>query len=195
MENILKSGSPSLAKHGVLMIGFGTGLCALGSLMAKPANEQLGYVLAAALTVLCLLISISLGLRGNETMPQRLTVAYLMAGASSIACCLILWLIQSAAVDLRILGILAGILGLLWGSWYLRLAFHFQSNSIKAFILCSLAATTSSFGIIIATRSGLSKLAIVTLVGCYMIVLGVQVYLTAAFLHLEYARARVLEQQ
>lgn len=196
MANPLRIGSPSLTKHGVLMIGFGTALCALGTLMAKPTNEQLGYMLAGALTVLCLLITcIFLGTRENRTFPQRLGAIYLIVGASSIACSLIFWLIQAASVDLRALGILAGVLGLFWGSWYMRLAFQFQSNATKAFILCSLAATTSSFGIILATRSGLSKLTTVTLVGCYMIILGVQIYLTAAFLHREYARARVLEQQ
>ena len=197
MGDILKIGSPSLTKHGVLMIGFGTALCALGTLMAKPINEQSGYVLAATLTVLCLLITcISLGIRENKTAPQqRLVATYLIVGAATIACSLLFWLIQSASVDVRVLGILAGILGLFWGSWYMRIAFQFQSSSIKAFILCGLAATTSSFGIIIATRSGLSKLATVTLVGCYMIILGVQIYLTAAFLHLEYARARAVEQR
>ena len=196
MANTLGIGSPSLTKHGVLMIGFGTALCALGTLMAKPTNEQLGYVLAAALTVFCLLITcISLGIREKGTLPQRLVATYLIVGASSLACCLIFWLIQPASVDLRVLGILAGILGLFWGSWYMRLAFQFQSNSMKAFILCGLAATTSSFGIILATRSGLSKLTTVTLVGFYMIILGVQIYLTAAFLHREYARVRVFEQQ
>jgi hypothetical protein len=196
MAKTLRIGSPSLTKHGVLMIGFGTALCALGTLMAKPINEQLGYGLAAALTVLCLLITcISLGIRENRTLPQRLIATYLIVGVSSIACCLIFWLIQPASVDLRVLGILAGILGLFWGSCYMRLAFQFQSNSMKAFILCGLAATTSSFGIILATRSGLSKLTTVTLVGCYMIILGVQIYLTAAFLHREHARARVFEPQ
>jgi hypothetical protein len=196
MSDTLKIGSYSLTKHGVLMIGLGTAVCALGSLMATPIYEQIGYVVAAALTALCLLVAcVPLGMRENRTRPQRLITGYLIAGASSIVCCLMFWLIQSASVDLRVLGILAGLLGLFWGSWYVRLAFQFQSNSIKALILCTLAATTSSLGIMLATRTGLSRLITVTMVGCYMIMLGIQIYLTAAFLHREYARAQVLERE
>jgi hypothetical protein len=196
MANTLKIGKHSLTNHGVLMIGLGTALCALGSLMARPMREQIGYALAAALTAICLLIAcISLGIRENRIIPQRLAAIYLMAGASSIVCCLVFWLIQSASIDLRVLGVLAGLVGLFWGFCYMRLAFQFQTSSIKAPILCAMAATTSSIGIILATRSGLSKLSSVTSVGCYMTLLGVQIYLTAAFLHREYVEARVIDGQ
>jgi hypothetical protein len=196
MANMLKFWSNALTKHGVLMIAFGTALCALGSLMAKPMGEQIGYVVAAALTALCLLTAwLSLGIRQKTAIPQRLSSVYLMGGAASIVCSLIFWFVQSASIDLRVLGILAGLVGLLWASWYMRLAYQFQSDSIKAAILCGLAAMTSSIGIIVATRSGLSKLSSVTAVGCYLIVLGVQIYLTAAFLHREHARALVIERQ
>lgn len=196
MTNTLKTGSHALTKHGVLMIGLGTVLCALGSLMTKPMREQMGYVFAAGLTALCLLIVCSsLGIRENKALPERLKAIYIIVGASSIVCCLLSWLIQSPSIDLRVLCILAGLVGIFWGSWYMRLAFHFQSSNIKAFILCGLAATTSSIGIIVATRSGLSKLSSVTAVGCYMIALGVQVYLTAAFLHRDYVKARITDRQ
>jgi hypothetical protein len=182
--------SKSLTKNGVLMIGLGTALCALGSLMAKPINEQLGYLLAEVLTALCLvLVCVTAGIRENDALPRRLGAVYLAAGAASIVCCFALWLVQSASVDLRLLGILAGLHGLVWGAWYLKLAFHFQANSAKQLTLVAAAATTSSLGIILATRSGLSKLTSVTAAGCYMIVLGMQLYLTSAFLYREYARA------
>jgi len=195
MAAALESKSKSLTKNGVLMIGLGTVLCALGSLMAKPMNEQLGYLLAEVLTALCLLlVCVSVEVRANKALPQRLSAIYLAAGAASIVCCLVVWLIQSATADLRLLGILAGLHGLVWGAWYLRLAFQFQSNSIKQLTLVATAATTSSLGIILATRPGLSKLGSVTAVGCYMIVLGMQLYLTSAFLYREYARATVLSR-
>jgi hypothetical protein len=182
--------SKSLTKNGVLMIGLGTALFALGSLMAKPINEQFGYLLAEVLTALCLvLVCVTAGIRENDALPRRLGAVYLAAGAASIVCCFALWLVQSASVDLRLLGILAGLHGLVWGAWYLRLAFRFQANSIKQLTLVAAAATTSSLGIILATRPGLSKLSSVTAVGCYMIVLGMQLYLTSAFLYREYARA------
>ena len=192
MAAALKLKSKSLTKNGVLMIGLGTALCGLGSLMAKPINEQSGYLLADLLTALCLLlVCVSVGIRENTVLPQRLSAVYLTAGAASIVCCLVFWLVQSASADLRLLGILAGLHGLVWGAWYLRLAFQFQSNSTKQLMLVVTAATTSSLGIILATRPGLSKLGSVTAVGCYMIILGMQLYMTSAFLYREYAKATV----
>jgi len=196
MASMLKFWSNALTKHGVLMIAFGTALCALGSLMVRPVREQIGYAVAAGLTALCLLTAwLSLGIRKKTTVPQRLNRVYLIGGAASIVCSLIYWLVQSASIDLRIVGILAGLVGLLWASWFMRLAYQFQSSTFKAAILCGLAATTSSIGIIVATRSGLSKLSSVTAVGCYLIVLGAQIYMTAAFLYREHLRALIIERQ
>lgn len=192
MATVLQLQSKFLTKYGVLMIALGTALCALGSLMARPMNEQLGYLLAEVLTALCLvLVCVTAGIRENHALPQHLGAVYLAAGAASIVCFLALWLVQSASVDLRLLGILAGLHGLVWGAWYLRLAFQFQANSIKQLMLVAAAATISSLGIILATRPGLSKLGSVTAVGCYLIVLGMQLYLTSAFLYREYSRAAV----
>ena len=196
MATALKSMSVSLTKNGVLLIGLGTAMCALGSFMAKPTHEQLGYVLAEVLATLCLLIvGFSAGIPENPMPPRRPGTVYLAAGASSLLCCLIFWLIQSASIDLRLLGILAGLHGLFWGTWYMRLAFQFQSNSIKQLTLAALAATTSSLGIILATRPGLSKLGSVTTVGCYMIILGLQLYLTSAFLYRDFAKATIRNEK
>jgi uncharacterized membrane protein HdeD (DUF308 family) len=192
----LKSTSVPLTKNGVLLIGLGTAMCALGSFMTKPTHEQSGYVLAEVLAVLCLLIvGVSVGIGENPMLPRRPGTVYLTAGAASLVCCLIFWLLQSASIDLRLLGIVAGLHGLFWGTWYMRLAFQFQSNSIKQLTLAALAATTSSLGIILATRPGLSKLSSVTVVGCYMIILGLQLYLTSAFLYREFAKATILNEK
>lgn len=173
------------------MIALGTLVCALGSLMARPVREQVGYVLAAVLTAACLLIAFrSLGIMKTRTMPQGLMRVYLAAGALSIACCMVFLLVQPGAQDIRVLGILAALLGLFWASCYMRLAFHFSANPLQSGTFSILAATTSSLGIILAARSGLSKLDVVTADGCYMIMLGVQVYLTAAFLHREFERVQ-----
>jgi predicted secreted protein len=195
MVKMLRTGSRTSTKHGVLMIAFGTALCALGSVMVRPMREQTGYVVAAVLTALCLLTAwFSLGIRPNAPATRRQSRVYLMGGAASIVCSLLFWLVQSASIDLRVVGVLAGLVGLLWASWYMRLAYQFQSSSIKAAVLCGLAATTSSIGIIVATRSGLSKLSSVTTVGCYLIILGAQIYLTAVFLHREHARAVIIDR-
>jgi hypothetical protein len=185
-----------LTKHGVLMIALGTLVCALGSLMARPVREQVGYILAAVLTAACLLIAFrSLGLVTRSTMPQQLIRIYLAGGVLSIACCMIFWLVQPGGMDIRVLGILAALLGLFWASCYMRLAFHFRANAIQSGAFSILAATTSSLGIVLAARSGLSKLDVVTADGCYMILLGIQAYLTAAFLHRELGRVQTIDRR
>lgn len=182
-----------LTKHGILTIVLGTLVCALGSLMARPVNEQLGYILASAVTAICLAIAfVSFGIRQARPVPQRLIRSYFAAGIASMVCCMAFWLIQPGSIDIRVVGVIAGLLGLFWGSCYMRLAFYFQPKSYQARTMSILAAMTSCFGIIIATHTGLSKLGAVTADGCYMIMLGVQVYLTAAFLHREAARVRNL---
>ncbi len=188
--------SSSLTKHGMAVIIIGTSVCAIGSLMARPMREELGYLLAAALTSLCVVIAfLFLGFRKQWTPKRHLIPTYLAVGVSLIACCMISWLIQPGLIDIRVLGLLAGLLGLVWGSWYMKLAFHFQSNSFQACTMSVLAAAISSLGITLATRTGFSKHTAVTSVGCYIIVLGVQVYLTAAFLHREVVRERALERR
>jgi hypothetical protein len=175
-----------LMGHGVLMLCLGIALSLIGSLMADPLFDALGYTMAVVLTALCLLISGGyLGVVENRAGQRRLADIYLLAGALSIYCWLIFWLIQSAPMDLRLLVLLAGLHGLFWGLWYVRLALHFQAYARKAVVLSVLAATTSFIGIILATQSQLSKLSAVTVVACYMTFIGIQILLTTAYLYRE----------
>ena len=175
-----------LMGHGVLMLCLGIALCFLGSLMADPSFDALGYTIAVVLTALCLLISgVYLGVLENRAGHRRPVGIYLLAGALSIACWLIFWLIQSVPTDLRLLVLLAGLHGLFWGLWYVRLALHFQAYARKAVLLSVLAATTSSLGIILATQSQLSKLSAVTAVACYTMFIGIQILLTTMYLYRE----------
>lgn len=168
------------------MLCLGIALSLLGSLMADPLHDALGYTMAVVLTALCLLMAgVYLGVLANRPHQCRPVAFYLLAGALSIACWLIFWLIQSAHLDIRLLILLAGLHGLFWGLWYVRLAFHFQAYARKAVVLSVLAATTSSIGIILATQSQLSKLSAVTAVACYMTFIGIQILLTTLYLYRE----------
>jgi len=171
-----------LMGHGALMLCLGMALCSLGSAMSNPVLDELGYAIAVVLTALCLLIpGVFFGVFAKKVRPPIVT--YLGVGALSIASWLIFWLIQSAPSDLRFLVLLAGLHGLLWSLWYVKLAFSFQACPTKAALLCVLAATTSFLGIVLATQSQFSKLSAVTAVGCYTLFIGVQILLTTTYLY------------
>ena len=186
MANTWKVGGLSLVRQGMLMLCLGMSLCVLGSLMANPDYDALCYGLAAGMSSVCLLIAgVNGGVPTKMTRLGRPVAVYLVVGASVITCWLIFWLFQSALTDIRLLVVIAGLHGLFWGLWYVKLAFHFQSYSGKAIVLCVLAGATSSLGIVLATWSGLSKLSAVTTVACYMTYMGIQIFLTAVLLHRE----------
>ncbi len=186
--------SDSLLKHGALMIVLGTGVCALGSLMAKPVHEQVGYVSAAVFLTAGLVIALlSPGLRSLSALPRLLANTY-AAIASLMVCYLAVQGYRVGSFELPMVGLITALLALCWGFRYISLACTFPSYSPQAYGLCALAAADSSFGVILASRTGLGKLGIVTMAGCYVIALGIQVYLTAVLLHRGVARARAFER-
>ena len=195
MLRTTRPGSDSLLKHGVLMIALGTAVCGLGSLMAKPIHQQLGYVLAAIFLGAGLLFALLVpGHRVMRGLPRLVTAAYVAIGLLMV-CYVAFSAIQGGSLEMPVVGLLAGLLALYWASRYITLACSFQAYSPQAIGLSALAAANSSFGVILATRIGLSKLGIVTLAGCYIIILGVQIYLTAVALHREVMREGTIERR
>jgi len=177
------------------MITLGTAVCALGSAMAKPIHQELGYVVAATAIGGYLLIALlSAGLREKQAFSRRITTGYIAAG-SMMVCYTIFMAIQSNSFEMPVVSLLAGLLGLFWGSWYLTIAFTFPPASPQAVGLCALAAANSSFGVILGTRAELSKLTTVTVSGCFAILLGIQIYLTAVMFHHELMREKVFDRR
>jgi hypothetical protein len=194
MKQFAQVESDSLLKHGILMITLGTAVCALGSVMAKPIHQGLGYLIAATAIGTCLLIALlSTGLWRRPESSRRIATAYIAVG-SAMACYAIFMEIQLNSPDIAVVSLLAGLLGLFWGSWYLTTAFTFPPSSSQAMGLSIVAAANSSFGVILGTRTELSKLTTVTVSGCYVILLGVQIYLTAVMFHREMVREKVFDR-
>lgn len=186
METKRNAGSHSLTGHGLLMLCLGMALSALGTIMTNPTHAELAYGVATALTSLCLVAAaIYLAVLVNRTVSRHSIAIYALALSSAIACWAAFWLMQARSTDLNLLAMIAGLHGLFWGLWYVRLAFHFQSYAGKAVVLCTLAAITSGIGIVLGTWSELSRLSAVTSVACYMSILGIQILLTSLFLHRE----------
>jgi hypothetical protein len=186
MAKTLKVANHLLTWHGALMLCLGMALSTLGSVMVNPTHTESGYAIAAVISAVCLLVAgVYLGVVEARSRLRRSAAMYLLIGVPPIACWLMFWLFQSATSDIRLLGLIAGMHGLFWGLWYLRLAFRFQTYPIKAVVLCALGAITTCIGIILATQADLSQLGAVTAVAVYMTFIGIQILMTAVFLHRE----------
>ena len=186
MSQTSKVGRQYLFGQGLLMLCLGTALFVISSIMANPAFEVSGYVIAVLLVASCLLLNgVYHGVLASRVRPRLPIRIYLIACALSIACWLTFWLIESAPMEISLLAILAGTQGLFWSMWYMRLAFRLQANFKKAVLLSILAASTSFLGIILATQSHLSKISSVTGVACYTAFIGAQVLLTSIYVFRE----------
>lgn len=187
--------SDFLLKHGILMIFIGTAVCALGSLMTRPVREQSGYLISALFIAgYFLVVMLSQG-KGERWAQQRSLTAIFAAVGSAMACYMIFFAIQSGAPDILFVGLPSGLLGLYWAWLSVRLASTFQPKSPQAVGLCALAATISSFAIIFGTRTDLSKLSAVSFAGAFVIVLGIQTYLSGVMVHREVMREKAFDRR
>ena len=183
MGRIWKVGTPLVMGHGVFLLCLGMALCSLGSFLTNPKVEALGYMVAVFLTAICLLgqaIVACIRVLANGTWHRREFYIYILVGLFAIACWLVFWLYRLAPLDMLVL--LAGLQGLFWSLWYVGMTFHLQGSPRKAGILCVLAGTTSTMGIILSTQSGLSDISAVTEVACYITWIGTQTLLTVPYL-------------
>src|SRR6266567_4248735 len=193
MTSTWKVGSPSLIAYGVLTICIGMALSAAGTFMTNPMREELGYLLAEVFTGFCLVIaSVFLGVMRARTESNRNVAIYLFAWTASIACWFVCWLLQPSTENFPLLLSLAGLHGLFWALWCVGLALEFRSLKARVAILCFFGGTTCSLGIILATRSGVGMLSAVTAAACFMLFLGTQTLFTAALLHRQFEKRRVL---
>ncbi len=168
---------------GVLMLSLGSLLFALEPFMVKPTTELNGYRAAVILTVgvLCLGgVRLLRSMRGDGT---HMRLIYGLIAELSIACWVAAWIIQSSPLDLRLLILLAGLHGTLWGIWLLKLAIQLNKLTIRAAVVGLLAAGTSASGIAIAVESDLTRITALTLVACYTMYIGVVIVSLELFLY------------
>lgn len=195
MAKTSKVGLTIATAPGVLMLSLGMALSALGSYMTNPSIEPAGYITAVLLTAACLLgpvLVAGIGISLNGKWRSREVCIYLWLGAFSVVCWLVFWLTHLAPLEMLVL--LAGFHGLFWSLCYVWLALHLQASPRKSAILCLLAGTTSSLGIILATHSNSTDISAVTAVACYITWIGIQNLLTVPYLfhNLDYRTAAEL---
>ena len=163
--------------------------------MARPVREHAGYLIAALLLSAGLMAAIlTPRLRAVRRLSRRVAAAYVAVGLLMV-CYVAISTFQAGSLETTLVGLLAALLALYWASRFITLASTFPPRSPQAIGLCALAAANSSFGVILATRTGLSRLGIVTMAGCYVILLGVQVYLSAIVLYREVMHESVFERR
>jgi hypothetical protein len=168
---------PSLIAYGVLSVVLGMALFAIGSVMTDPTYEQVGYLVSEVFTLLCLLISavFTFMMRSNKTCPRGFTV-YGLALAVSVLCWLGLWIRQPFNDSDRILLSLVALHGLLWGARCVTMSAQSELSSGRSIALVLAGATACAAGIMLATQSGTTRLAAVTAAACYMLCLGLQLF-------------------
>jgi hypothetical protein len=164
--------------------------------MTDPMREELGYLLAEVFTGLCLVVaSVFVGVMRSRINSARNVAVYLLAWTFSVVCWFICWVFQPSTDDFSLLLSLTGLHGLFWGLWCVGLALNSRSLRGRAAILTFLGGTACALGIILATRSGMGRLAAVTAAACYMLFLGTQTLLTAALLHRHVEGKKILARQ
>lgn len=157
-----------------IMLLLGTILFLFEPGMTNPTMEKDSYRVGIALTALCLVLA---GTRLNRLISgasKKSRLLQLLLMESLIACWVALWIMRGAPLDLRIILLLAGLHGILWGVWLLNLALQLRKLAIKAAMISILAATTSAAGLIIAAQSSLTTTTAFTVMACYTTYVGLE---------------------
>lgn len=198
MKQIKTAGSCYVMGQGIFILCLGMALCFLGSWMTSIKENALGYPLAAIVVAIGLLVpGILLSVEG---MQKRLGICpkklYLLMGLVSIVDCGLLWIVPfSYYLNANILPLLAGGLGVFWGMWFVRIAFHLHGCPGKAGAVCISAGITTFLGILIALQSDLSSRTAVTAVACYMLWIGIQILLVVPLLYRDWTSPTTVDAQ
>jgi len=167
-------GRALMAGHGLLMLCLGMALFIVSNLMSDPLFEKSGYAAANVVTALGLLIPVSAFLvSARRLRHSRPLFVYLWVSALSIVCWATFWFAQSSPMNMPLLVLLAGLHGIFWSLWYVRMAYRFQASSSKAILLSIIAAAVSFLGMILATEAGASLVHAVATVAGYAIYIGI----------------------
>ena len=175
---------------GVLMLSLGSLLFALEPFMVNNNAELNAYHVAVVLTTGALLLGgIHLGrlMRGATT---RLRITYGLVAELLIACWVAVWIVHSSPLDLRLLLLLSGAHGIVWGIWLLELATQIMPMAFRSAVVSLLAAGTSTAGIALAVQSDLTRTTALNLAACYamytgLVLVSLELYLYRFLIHQE----------
>jgi hypothetical protein len=151
-------------------------LALTGSVMTNPTFDELGYVLSATFTLLCLLTcGVFAFVMRSRLGSRRHFGMCALALSVSILCWVLRWILQAVTGLDNTLMTSIGMHGLFWGVWCVGLALELEVMCAKSIILALVGAFACSGGIVLATHSASSRISAVTAGSWYMLCLGVQV--------------------
>lgn len=188
--------NPSLIAYGVLSIVLAMALCLAGLVMTNPTFEDLGYVVSATFTLICLLTCgvFAFVMRSRVGKPRHFTNC-VVALSVSILCWIVRWMLQPIAGSDHTLMASIGMHGLFWGVWCVALGLEFEVLCARSIGLALIGAFACSGGIVLATHSDSSKIGAVTAGAWYMLCLGVQMLFVWFLIHRADAKPIVARDQ
>lgn len=161
--------------HGVMMLFLGAALSLLAELMINQSEEKVSYIIALllVLTAICEPVLLSVRSMWFRSNPRRFLISLLLTGIVMFAGTLALFVIRQGSSSLSAILILAGVMGLFWGTWHIMLAQKLTSfPKTSAFIVIK-GAVSAAFGSILCSQTDISAVSAVTAVACYSTWIGI----------------------
>ena len=173
-----------LIVQGVLMIGLGLALFWVSSTMTNILFEAAGCIVAVLLTAACLLlvgvVDCIAGLTIRKGHRRELHF-YLFFGATSMIAGLFFWFSPWGSV--QILAVLAGLQGLFWGVWDLRLASHLQDHHRERRALRIMGGITLALGLLLVAAMELSSRGALLLLATYFTYIGIHILMIGLYIY------------
>lgn len=154
------------------MLSLASLLFALEPFMVNNHEELNAYHFAVVLTTGALLlggIHLARVMKGAATWPRR---RYGLVAEILTACWVAVWIVRSSPLDLRLLVLLSGAHGIVWGIRLLELAIRSMPVAFRSAMLSLLAAGTSAAGIALAVQSNLTRTTALNWAACYTMYIG-----------------------
>ena len=184
MDREVKIHTTVLILQGLLMIGLGLALFWVGSTMTNILFEATGVVVAVLLTAACLLLIGVLDAIAGFTIHKghrRELRCYIFVAAIAMIAGLFFWFSPWGSV--QILAALAGLQGLLWGGWDLRLASHLKDHPRERRALRIFGAITLALGILLIVGIELTSRAALFLLAFYVTYIGLHIFMIGLYIY------------
>jgi hypothetical protein len=182
MVRKLEAQTVVLIIQSLLITCLGLALLWIRSTMTNLLFEVAGCITAVLLTAAGLLLIGALDLVGGLAIRKghrRELHLYLFLGATSMIAGLVFWFSSWGSV--QILACLAGLQGLFWGVWDLRMASHLRDHPRERTALRILGFITLVLGCLLVVGMEQSSRTALVLLGLYSTYIGIHVFLIGVY--------------